>query len=308
MPAKERLLLDAMTDDILTVVQWNLESDGGPDPSSERWRRAHDILAAHGQIDIHLRQESKYSRERGHQRLHATERRLGGLRGFLSAPNPHADADIATAVFIRPEKFAVLESRPRAKPWWLHPTHVMVRLGECPLPMNIVSFHMCWFDPDQRLTEAQWLTTLAQPGMVTLAGGDTNSYPQQPDPDLTLPDWTTVTDRAHLAHRTIVEGGGRRSDTRPDEVLTTAGYVDLGRHAADHLGQPDALTPTAGRADQGGPQRIDRTYAAGGLADALSGVEVVHTDVSDHPLLITRLRRSRVERVLREQSTVAASR
>lgn len=297
--------------DTITIAQWNLQDDGGPDPS-ERWHDAHGLLARH-RPDIVLRQEAKHSRAHGHRRLHAAEAELEGLRGFLSAPNPGADADIATAVFIRPELFRVLDSRPRAKPWWLHPAVVSVQLGDCPVPLNIVSFHMSWFSPDLRLTEAQWLTTLAQPGMITLAGGDTNSYPRNPE-GLPLPDWTTVTDRAHVAHRTLTDTDGRRSDTRPDEVLTTAGYVDLARHAADHLNHHRALAATAGhdKTDQSGPQRIDRAYAAGSLADALTGFEVIDTSdtrrVSDHSLLIYHLNHARLERLLRQQPATAAAR
>lgn len=300
-----------MTDvETITVAQWNLEADGG-EVVGERWGRAHDILE-HYEPDIVLRQEAQYSRRRGNKRLYASEDRLG-LRGFLAAPNPDADADIATAVLIRPELFAVIENRPRAKPWWLHPCHVLVRFGSCPVPLNLVSFHMCWFDADTRLTEARWLTTLAQPGMVTLAGGDTNSYPHRPEPTR-LPDWSNVSDPAHRAHRTLANGLGHHSDTLPDEVLTSgnpASYEDLARYAADHRAQPAALAPTAGhhRPDQSGPQRIDRTYGSGGLAAAVASVEVINTaeirSVSDHSLLITRLYTARVERLLHEQAAAA---
>ncbi|WP_328876316.1 hypothetical protein OHT76_43235 [Streptomyces sp. NBC_00287] len=219
----------------VTVAVWNIEADGGRD--GERRAFALDILAEH-HPDVLLQQEAKFSRERGHQLMHAAEQRLK-LRGFLATPNPDADADIATAVYLRTEMFQVAEARPRTKPWWLHPCHAAVRLDNCPKPLSLISFHMCCFDADQRLTEAGWLTMQAQPSMATLAAGNTNSYPRNPE-RLALPDWGKVTDRSHWVRRTYLDADGhRRSDTRPDAALTDAGYQDLARYAADHLGQPD---------------------------------------------------------------------
>ncbi|MFI6434453.1 endonuclease/exonuclease/phosphatase family protein [Streptomyces sp. NPDC050759] len=284
--------------DLVTAAVWNIKADGGR--NGEHRHLALDVLTEY-EPDIFLQQEAKFSRERGSELVHATEKRLS-LRGFLSAPNPYADADIATAVYLRPTMFDVVEARPRAKPWWLHPCHVVARLGTCPVPLNLISLHMCCFDANQRLTEACW--TAMHAGAVTLAAGDTNSYPRNPE-RLALPDWAAVTDRAHMVHRTYLDADGhRRSDTRPDAALTDAGYLDLARYAADHLGQPEALNATAGQCkpDQGGPQRIDRAYGTGGLASALHSVEVVDNDdtreASDHSLLILRFYRVRLERVL----------
>ncbi|MFI1020013.1 endonuclease/exonuclease/phosphatase family protein [Streptomyces olivaceus] len=289
--------MDAST---VTVAVWNIQADGGR--NGERRDAALDILAALDP-DVVLQQEAQYSRERGERLLHAAEDRLK-LRGFLSAPNPDIDADIATAVYLRSELFHVAERRPRAKPWWLHPCHVQARLGNCPLPLNLVSFHLCFFDAAQRLTEAGWLTTLVEPGIATMAAGDTNSYPRRPEP-LVLPNWDTVTDRPHMVQRTYLDCAGRRhSDTRPDGALIDADYVDLARHAADHLELPGALAATAGFAKphQGGPQRIDRSYTAGGIESALEHVEVIDNDdirsVTDHALLLYRYHRSRLERAL----------
>ncbi|WP_327744705.1 endonuclease/exonuclease/phosphatase family protein [Streptomyces europaeiscabiei] len=286
--------------DLVTAAVWNIEADGGR--NGEHRDLALDTLTEY-EPDIFLQQEAKFSRDRGSERLHAAEKRLG-LRGFISAPNPYADADIATAVYVRPTMFDVIEARPRAKPWWLHPCHVVARLGSCPVPLNLISIHMCCFDANQRLMEAGWTAMHAQPGMVTLAAGDTNSFPRNPE-RLALPDWATVTDRAHMVHRTYLDADGhRRSDTRPDAALTDAGYLDLARYVADHLGQHGALNATAGqyKPDQGGPQRIDRAYGTGGLASALHSVEVVDNDnareASDHSLLILRFHRVRLERVL----------
>ncbi|MCX4677634.1 endonuclease/exonuclease/phosphatase family protein [Streptomyces sp. NBC_01433] len=289
--------MDASTVD---VAVWNIEADGGR--NGERRDFALDILAAL-KPDVVLQQEAKHSRERGGRLLHSAEKRLN-LRGFLSAPNPDVDADIATAVYLRPDMFHIAEQKPRAKPWWLHPCHVKTQLGDCPVPLNFVSFHMCFFDADQRLTEARWLTTLAQD--ATIGAGDTNSFPRCSE-RIALPNWATVSDRAHMVHRTYVDSqGGRHSDTRPDGALIDAGYVDLARHAADHLGSngKKALDATASftNARQGGPQRIDRGYAAGGLEAALEHVEVIDNEdtraASDHALLLFRFNRGRLERLL----------
>ncbi|MDW6057860.1 endonuclease/exonuclease/phosphatase family protein [Streptomyces sp. FXJ1.4098] len=289
---------------------WNIEADGGR--QGEHRDLALDILTALNP-DVVLQQEAKHSRERGKRLMHAAERRLG-LRGFLSTPNPGVDADIATAVYLRPSMFHVAEQRPHAKPFWMHPCHVQAQLGDCPVPLNFVSAHLCFFDAGRRLEEAGWLTTLAKPGMVTLVGMDSNSYPKAPEPTA-LPNWDTVADRPHMVQRTYMDADGhRRSDNRPDAALIEAGYVDLARHAADHLEHKveDVLAPTAGygKPHQGGPQRIDRTYAAGGLATALQYVEVIDTDdtreVSDHALLLFRFNRARLECVLTQPRTIAA--
>ncbi|WP_030777600.1 endonuclease/exonuclease/phosphatase family protein [Streptomyces sp. NRRL S-920] len=294
--------MDASTVDIAV---WNIEADGGRD--SDRRDFALDILSqlGDGGPDVVLQQEAKHSRERGGRLMHAAEKRLG-LRGFLAAPNPYVDADIATAVYVRPSMFHVTQQKPHAKPWWLHPCHVQAYLGACPVPLNFVSFHMCFFDAEQRLTEAGWLATLARPGMVTIAAGDTNSYPRRPEPTA-LPVWENVADRAHMVQRTYLGvDGSRHSDTRPDGTLIDAGYVDLARHAADHLDGfgADALAATAGfdKPLQGGPQRIDRGYGAGGAAAALEHVEVIDNEdtraVADHALVFYRFNLAHLQRVL----------
>ncbi|GHI98005.1 hypothetical protein [Streptomyces olivaceus] len=296
--------MDAST---VTVAVWNIEADGGR--SGEHRHAAIDLLASL-KPDVFLQQEAKYSRERGEQLKYITEKQLR-LRGFLSSPNPFIDADIATSLYLRPEMFQVVKQKPCAKTWYLHPCHVQAQLGDCPIPLNLASFHMCFFDAGTRLTEAGWLTTLAQPGMVTIAAGDTNSYPHRLEP-ISLPVWEKVTDRAHMVHRTVMDSSGiRRSDTGPDHALIDAEYVDLARHAADHLGSDGAgaLAATAGfrKPQQGGPQRIDRGYAAGGAATALEHVEVIEHKDFDHALLLYRFNRTRLERMLTPSPRTATS-
>lgn len=294
--------------DIITVAQWNLEHDGGPDGAD--WSLAHDILRSY-EPHIVLRQEMTHSHKDGARRLFAAERALGGLRGFIAQATP--ESPNACGLFIDPALFETVAEYRHQTLWWHPMCNVVVKLGDCPTPISVASFHLCSHDPDTRLTEARRLTTLGKPGMVSLIGGDCNSYPHVLEP-LKLPNWPAVGDRSHIAHRTYLEGGHLVSDTRPDRVLHAAGFEDLARYAYDHLGEKFALSATAGQSklDQGGPQRIDRTYGAGGLAAALESVEVVDNadthSVSDHSLLILRFHRVRLERVLRAQPATAAAR
>ncbi|MDT3397007.1 ATP-binding protein [Streptomyces sp. B1866] len=294
--------------DVITVACWDFENDSAPD--GKNWHLAHELLADH-QPDIFLRQGMTHGRTMGGRRLRVSEDLLG-MRGALSAPNRNAVAyrDIATAVFVRPEVFRILAVYPVAKPWWLHPAHVVLRFGECPTPLNVVSFSLCGFDPHTRESEARWLTTLAEPGAVTLAGGNTNSYPYRPEP-VELPDWAQVTDLAHECGRTVRTRDGWIADTRPDEVLAMAGYRDLARDLCARIGRSKALAPTAGfrGLGRGGPERVDRVYGVG-LSEVVTSVEVVNThqtrEVSDHALVLVRLHRARLAARLGAEQAQAA--
>ncbi|MFH8993245.1 endonuclease/exonuclease/phosphatase family protein [Streptomyces sp. NPDC017940] len=292
---------------MITVAQWNIEHDGGTD--AKRWEKAHDIVRGH-RAEVFLRQEMTYSHQHGHRRLHEAEHVLG-LRGFITPATP--ENQNVTGVFLDHDLFTVDAVYPHTALTWHPVCNIVAYFDGCPRPISFASFHLCFFDADTRLTEARRLTSLTKPGTVALFGGDCNSYPRNPEPRTPLPDWDTVSDRAHMVHRTYLDPQGHRhSDTRPDTELTTAGYIDLARHAADHLGQPDALAPTAGhdKPDQGGPRRIDRAYASGGLATALDSVEVIDTpdtrDVSDHSLVLYRFNEVRLHNLLSRPTPDAA--
>ncbi|NGO71456.1 endonuclease/exonuclease/phosphatase family protein [Streptomyces boncukensis] len=299
-------------DDDLVLVSWNLEADGEITDTGDAgpaWHLAHDILAEVGP-DILLRQEMKYSRTDTMRRLHDAELRLG-MSGYLAPDNPGAP-DLPSGVFLRPGLFEVNTHHTPSRPWWLRPCHLTVRLGDCPRPLDLISFHMCFYDPATRSAEAQWLTLGAEPGRASLIAGDCNSYPDHTRnavERVILPDWDTVPDRAHATHRTIYELGCRVSDTRPDRILCDAGYVDLARHACTELEQPSALHPTAGydKRHQSGPQRIDRAYASAGLHRAVTSVEVIDTDqtrrASDHAMLVVRLSRRELENALTPETS-----
>ncbi|MEV0438421.1 endonuclease/exonuclease/phosphatase family protein [Streptomyces spectabilis] len=287
----------------ITVAQWNLEHDGGLDGA--QWEQAHEILRS-CRPHIVMRQEMTYSHQRGQQRLHAAEHILR-LRGFLAPPTP--ESPNATALFVDPRLFQVDAVYLHRTLWWHPMSNVLAYFQDCPRPLSLASFHLCSHDADTRLSEARRMTILARPGTVSLIAGDCNSYPSKPEPGIPLPDWDKVTDRAHRVHRTYLSSTGQRhSDTRPDIVLRDAGFEDLARYAADHLGQPGALAPTAGQCKpaQGGPQRIDRGYGCGGLDTALEAVEVIDTKgtraVGDHSLVLYHFNRGRTRRLLREAS------
>ncbi|MFD0572514.1 hypothetical protein ACFQ0T_29095 [Kitasatospora gansuensis] len=155
--------------------------------------------------------------------------------------------------------------------------------------------HLSSRSPRTREVEADMIVGWTTRGRALLVTGDMNSYSAQ---DAGLPDFGTVTDRPFIAHRTV---DGRTPHTVPDEILRTAGLVDLAHYAAEHLGQAEALAPTGSmrRPDQGGGQRIDRAYLNAELAPALRAFEV-HTDrdLSDHSLLLMRFdRRELAERL-----------
>ncbi|MYT34389.1 MULTISPECIES: endonuclease/exonuclease/phosphatase family protein [unclassified Streptomyces] len=283
--------------EIITVAQWNIEHDGGLD--GRRWQLAHEILHSH-RPDIVLRQEMTHSHADGRRRLFAAESALG-MRGFIAAATP--ESPNACGLFIGPDLFKPVAQYHHETLWWHPMCNVVVRLGDCPILISLASFHLCSHDPETRLTEARRLITLGKPGMISLVGGDCNSYPHIPEPNK-LPHWPSVPDRAHIAARTYLDGGKLLSDTRPDRVLTAAGFVDLARYAYNHLSQDQALAATAGHEKplQGGPQRIDRMYGTGGIAAALTSVQVIDTEdtrkASDHALVIAKFDRRKLERLL----------
>ncbi|MFH8793863.1 endonuclease/exonuclease/phosphatase family protein [Streptomyces sp. NPDC017941] len=292
---------------MLTVAQWNIEHDGGED--AKRWELAHDVVRTY-HPEVFLRQEMTRSHQYGHRRLHEAEHVLG-LRGFITPATP--ENQNATGLFLDPHMFNVDGVYPRTTLNWHPVCNVVAYLEDCPRPISFASFHLCFYDAETRLTEARRLTTLTKPGMVGLLGGDCNSYPRNPEPRTPLPDWDTVSDRAHMVHGTYLDPQGHRhSDTRPDTELTAAGYIDLARHAADHLGQPHALAATAGhdKPEQGGPRRTDRAYAFGGLAAALDSVEVIDTHetraVSKHSLVLYLFHEDRLRQLLKRTAAEAA--
>lgn len=93
----------------------------------------------------------------------------------------------AQGMFVRPSTFTVVDFWTRSRAWWPHPAHLIVRYGDCPTLLNLVSFHMCRIDAGSRQTEAQALTELAHPGMATLTGAPPSATPTDETPGSTCP-------------------------------------------------------------------------------------------------------------------------
>ncbi|GAV44743.1 endonuclease/exonuclease/phosphatase family protein [Streptomyces acidiscabies] len=177
---------------------------------------------------------------------------------------------------------------------WHAPANVSVRLaladgGVSARALSLVCEHSCYWSSERRWDEARWYATLAKPGWLTVAGGDWNSYPTGEGPS--AEEWETVQDRAFYMNRTYIAADGTRvSDDRADGIMRGAKYVDVARWVADHTEWAAAVRPTAGygpeKALQGGPERIDRTYAVKELARAIARYETFDIgklrSISDH--------------------------
>ncbi|MEV5843727.1 hypothetical protein AB0M32_17380 [Streptomyces sp. NPDC051985] len=142
-----------------------------------------------------------------------------------------------------------------------------------------------------------------------IGGGDCNEYPIEDGESVPPINWSTVTDRAHIHHRTnLAPDGSRVSCTYLHRALLTSGFQDAARYAAHTLGQPEAIAPTAGHAKpgQGGPRRIDMIFTDRRIARAVLHVNVLKTSgVSDHDgLVVVVSRRGLAEALRREHPPV----
>ncbi|MZE75788.1 endonuclease/exonuclease/phosphatase family protein [Streptomyces sp. SID5475] len=297
-------------DDTLRFVGCNLEHDGGLGPDGtpgERWHIMHKEILAPLRPDGLFRQEATHSREEGHDRLHAAERALGGMRGFIGQPGVGKNP---TALLVRPETFPVVREYRPEKGWRTPPTNIVTEYVGVPgSRIVMVSWHGAFNSPRAREREADELAALAdktKQGMAFIGFGDCNEYPVPVGETVPLPNWTDpdITDLPHIMHRTNqAPDGSRISCTYLDETLLGCGLHDPARYAAHHLGQKHALDPTAGHAStsgQGGGRRIDRCYLDPRLVRAVVDVEVIDTTgVSDHHALQVDLSRRGVEEALR---------
>ncbi|MGW7292860.1 hypothetical protein ACWGIB_10795 [Streptomyces xiamenensis] len=284
----------------ITAVSWNIDNDGGE--GRELFGQSLTVVNSL-QPDLYFRQEFSHPKDRGAGRFAATELALD-MEGFVSAPNSGAVAhkDIATAIFVKADgDFRVMHQREVRRPWWLYPTHLVVNYRGCSAPLNLLSFHHCYYDATTRESEARWITTLAHPGMVTIAIGDTNSG--TPD-EITPPDrWP---DTAHWEHRGRYNAEGWTPDCRSDEILGAVGF-DAARVIAERQdGRSEAMAATAGHHPGSYPQRIDRAYLFGLPEDAVLDVYVHDTSqtraISDHLPLVVVLDEHVLETVLMERA------
>ncbi|TDC75684.1 endonuclease/exonuclease/phosphatase family protein [Streptomyces hainanensis] len=291
----------------ITVVNWNLENNGlDPDGGCERRDLALDVVEDLDP-DIVLRQEETRAAENKERLLREEADRLR-LEAVL-APQT-TDSTNPTAVFYRAELFEKVDEKLWHTAMWKAVRIPILRLHGTTTPIAVASVHLCHFSPMLRQITAERLTTLADHGNSALIGGDFNSYPWFDDAT-TLPEWTTVRDSVHYQHRTIWIGDTRVSDGEPDRIL--AGYTpgggapfrELGRHAADELGQREALKPTATlwrNPEQGKAQRIDRMYATPNIASALTRLTVIDGEpvktASDHACVVATFDKRKLARAL----------
>ncbi|MER7049541.1 endonuclease/exonuclease/phosphatase family protein [Streptomyces jumonjinensis] len=277
----------------LTVHCWNLEQNGKQDPALRQ--KAHELLALDNPALV-LRQEMPGADDDGAAVMYELEDVLG-MRGWLGPRS-------CTAVFADQKVFRTVREWPQTGPMWvLPPTALTMRYlpaGWNALPLVVGSFHLNYASGTTRLAEAEWLTTWADkrwttPGGETvripaLLGGDTNSYPEPSGLDEpALPALDAIRDEPHRANRSYHSPDGRRMDTRPDEVLYTAGLHDVAQHHADRPGgSADAIAPTVDACETHGPEaRIDRVYVTAELLPAVTDVDVIPVPLvmSDHHVL-----------------------
>ncbi|MFF4256682.1 endonuclease/exonuclease/phosphatase family protein [Streptomyces sp. NPDC001663] len=276
---------------VVTIACLNLEKDGGPDNLDgslpQRWLDAHHQILKPLEADVILRQEATYSHLDDDRRLKAAGELLG-MKGFLSGNGAGRNP---TALFIRPETFPVFERMTyNAMFWRTPPTIVSARFADVPeAELLLMSWHAAFNSPRGREREADEITALVdrmERRGAFIGGGDGNEYPVEDGESIPPIDWSTVTDRAHIHHRTnLAPDGSRVSCTYLHRALLTSGLQDAARYAAHTLAQPDAIGPTAGHAkpDQGGPRRIDIVYSDSRIARAVLAVNVLDTTgISDH--------------------------
>ncbi|KJK55024.1 endonuclease/exonuclease/phosphatase family protein [Saccharothrix sp. ST-888] len=179
---------------------------------------------------------------------------------------------------------------------WHPPANITVRLrasggsdAESSGILGLVSAHLCYYSAAVREIEADWFSTLAKPGMLTIIGMDRNGYLVGEGPDWDKLQLYPGFDRAHWHNRTLrSDDGDRYADDRTDEGMNELGFVDPCHYARDVLGHPKAVGITAGYAvkGHGGPHAIDGVYGSAALAPLTVRAGVLDTPrlrhISDH--------------------------
>ncbi|MFD8316251.1 hypothetical protein [Kitasatospora purpeofusca] len=220
---------------------------------------------------------------------YAAENRLG-MRSWISPMPAHADGEKVnpTGLFVRPGVFEMVGEWPQTRGWWTPPTAISVRLPGASSTLQLASAHGGYPDPVLRAGEARKAAAWQTRNQAVIFGADSNSHLTSPVEHNPLPDWSSSRDTTHREHRTL---DGRTSDRTPHEILTRAGLEDAALYAATHLGQPDAVAPTASMYPhvserQGPPQRIDLLRMSRALLPALERVDVIPLEGTDHALVV----------------------
>jgi len=249
----------------VTAVSWNMEK-GAHWEEGTAWLKAQNP-------DIVFQQEAQPEQARLQADRLGMDVYVADHRDDPRPFTPHR-----TAIFLkRGGRLAFDAEHPQTWAPWIPPANITVRFRDpdgalSPRRLSCVSGHGCYWNPDYRLTEAQWHSTLAKPGWLALCFADWNS-PRLGE----LPDgwWEEFEDVAYVANRTYIDADGRRStDDRADRAMLGGGYIELARYAAKHLDQPEAMRPTTGYRRRPGrpslpPYTIDRGYCVPEVAPAL---------------------------------------
>ena len=104
-----------------------------------------------------------------------------------------------------------------------------------------------------------------------------------------------IADKPHRAHRSrLLPDGTRVMDTRPDNILRTAGLEDVARYLAERKKITAPVARTVDACDTHGPDaRIDRIYLSDTLLEAVDEVEIIDmSDLSDHHTVVLSLDRA----------------
>ncbi|MEH6373901.1 endonuclease/exonuclease/phosphatase family protein [Streptomyces sp. KLMMK] len=320
--------VETVPDGVVRLVLMNLEHDGGPEETPgvlpDRWRQAYEEVLLPLRPDWVGLTELTYSQTRSDassEEKASAERRWEAAQGLLAMRGFRAKMGQGrnpVGVLVRESTFTIGAQYHHPQVYRTPPANVLLRLRDEPtVPVVTAAFHSAFCSPVAREAEAFELTALvdkvkahhgAEPGRPRAACwlfGDTNDYPVpagEPRPET---DWNSpgITDLVHRRHRAIKQPEGTwKSSTIVDEVMLDCGMHDPARYAALHLGQPQALSTTAGfaRAGQGGESRIDRGYMDAWTVQAVVSVRVVDmSGISDHHVLVVDLSRRRLIEGLR---------
>jgi endonuclease/exonuclease/phosphatase family metal-dependent hydrolase len=284
-------------DDQFLVASCNLNYAGiAPGGDDSRWQASMTVLRGWAP-DIVLLQEmaTPAGTIAGLQKhLWRTGNELGmtpllGPAGPLSVTGNHPAILVATSRGLR-----ILDAGPppftdpgSPAPSWCH---AVLQVPAIPHPVAVYSVHLPARSAQEQLSQAQRIASLAvQQGMLTIAGGDWNSFPRDSaalrdlarmDPHLRPPRMRT---RPGPAGTMLLE-----PNYDVDDVLTGAGLTDAATSLPPDRRDPPDLTATSIN-DNG---RIDRFYLSPGLPAAVERYVQARTGGSDHDTLMITLSRA----------------
>ena len=294
--------------DTVTVAIWNIEQGGVDGEDATRWRDALEILRERG-VDLALIQEV-----RGDNQLPDRTAEAERILDAHAVLAPNGSGRFRTAVFARRALFDIVgDPWPHPWPWKIPPTDCTVRLRDAPdVELTVISIHLAFAEPLRRELETQELQSIMDKmklGRFLIMGGDTNEYPQADGETVPAIDWSTVTDIGHREQRArLTADGTYTSITQLDDMMLRWQIPDVARYAARERGQRDALATTAGHtpttAEQGGPSRVDRIYLDPRLLPAMTSVDVIQTDLSDHHAVMARLDTDGLVQLVRDARSV----